>query len=103
VPGERIAVSALAAALGVRPSTVSKMLDRLADKGLVERHHDVRDGRLTVVGLTKSGIEAQAEIRRLWADVCRQVAPALAGDPAEIMHQLRDVSDVLGARLMRLR
>lgn len=103
VPGERAPVSVLAATLDVRPSTVSKMLDRLADKGLVERHQEARDGRLTVVGLTKSGVEAQAEIRRLWSDVCRQVAPGLSGDPALIMQQLQDVSDVLGKRLTRLR
>ncbi|GGD38216.1 hypothetical protein GCM10011335_46180 [Aureimonas glaciei] len=79
------------------------MLDRLADKGLVERHRDSHDGRLTVVCLTETGVEAQAEIRRLWADVCRQVAPGLTGDPAAVMQQLQGVSDVLGARLLRLR
>jgi DNA-binding MarR family transcriptional regulator len=103
VVGERTSVSVIAATLNVRPSTVSKMLDRLAEKGLIERHQVGRDRRLTVVGLTKSGLEAQAEIKRLWSDVCRQVAPGLGADPAKTMRYLQDASDVLATRLMKLR
>jgi DNA-binding MarR family transcriptional regulator len=103
VPGEAVAVSALAAGLDVRPSTISKMLDRLTDKGLVLRQQADRDGRMTLACLTPAGERAQVEIRRLWADVCRQFAAGLPGDPDSAMLQLRTVSDVLAARLMRLR
>jgi DNA-binding MarR family transcriptional regulator len=103
VPGEPVAVSALAEHLDVRPSTVSKMLDRLTDKGLVERRQVDRDRRVTLVFLTLAGEKARADIRDLWANVCRQVAVGLPGDPGAAMEQLRSVNDVLAARLSRLR
>jgi DNA-binding MarR family transcriptional regulator len=103
VPGEPVAVSALAEHLDVRPSTISKMLDRLTDKGLVERRQVDRDRRLTLVSLTRAGEKAQADIRHIWANVCRQVAVGLPGDPSAAMEQLRSVSDVMASRLARLR
>jgi DNA-binding MarR family transcriptional regulator len=103
VRGKPVTVSALADSLGVRPSTVSKMLDRLSDKGLVERGQLRTDARITTVCLTPAGEQAQAEIRRLWATVCRQVADGLPGDPGAAMQQLRSVSEVLATRLARLR
>lgn len=103
VPGQPVAVSALALSLDVRPSTISKMLDRLMDKGLVERQQLNRDRRLTLVCLTPEGEKAQVEIRLLWANVCRQVAAGLPGNRGDTMYHLRSVSDVLAARLMKLR
>lgn len=41
--------------LGVSPSTLSRNLDRLEERGLVERRPDGRDARACVVGLTKAG------------------------------------------------
>jgi DNA-binding MarR family transcriptional regulator len=103
VGGEEMPVSALAHALDVRPSTVSKMVDRMADKGLIERRDAPLDGRVTFVCLTEKGIKAQAKIRKLWAETCRQVAAQLSREPATIARQLGTVSEAVGARLMRLR
>ena len=61
-----VSVSALAEQLAVRPSTVSKMLDRLVDKGLLERSANDADARRTMVGLTAKGVEAQTDIRAVW-------------------------------------
>lgn len=52
-------VSVMAEQLMVRPSTVSKMMDRLVDKGLVERTGDARDARRTIIHLTAAGKDAQ--------------------------------------------
>jgi DNA-binding MarR family transcriptional regulator len=103
VPGEAVAVSALAVSLDVRPSTISKMLDRLSDRGLVERRQEERDKRLTLVCLTPAGEDAQKEIRNLWANVCRQVAAGLPEDTDDTMRHLQIVSGVLATRLMKLR
>ncbi|GGD24267.1 MarR family winged helix-turn-helix transcriptional regulator [Aureimonas glaciei] len=103
VPGKPVTVSALAVSLDVRPSTVSKMLDRLSDKGLVERGQLRTDARITTVRLTPAGEQAQKEIGRRWSDICRQVAAGLPGDPAATMQHMRSISDVLAARLARLR
>jgi DNA-binding MarR family transcriptional regulator len=103
VPGKPVAVSVLAVHLDVRSSTISKMLDRLTDKGLVERRQVDKDRRLTLVCLTPEGEQAQADIRHLWSNVSRQVAAGLPGNLDETLVQLRGVSNVLAARLMKLR
>ena len=103
VPGEPMTVSTLAHVLDVRPSTVSKMLDRLSERGLVERREVPRDARLTSVCLTKAGMRAKKQIRSVWADTCRHVASRLPGDPLTISQQLGAVSEAVSARLMRLR
>ncbi len=43
--------------LGVSKSTATELVDRLAQKKLVERHPDMRDQRRVFVGLTERGEE----------------------------------------------
>jgi DNA-binding MarR family transcriptional regulator len=102
-PETALTVGALATNLEVRPSTVSKMLDRLHEKGLLERFMNPRDGRATLVRLTDAGILAQAEIRDIWSGVCRHIVPALADGAIVTEKQLNGVSSVLAARLLKLR
>jgi DNA-binding MarR family transcriptional regulator len=54
----------LAAELGVRPSTATRMCDRLGRKGLVSRHEHPRDRRAAWVVLTRAGRDLVAEIMR---------------------------------------
>ncbi|BDA84615.1 hypothetical protein Sa4125_21570 [Aureimonas sp. SA4125] len=79
------------------------MLDRLTDRGLVKRRQVDQDRLLTLVCLTVEGEHAQAEIRQLWATVCRQVTAGMQGDPSAMVLQLGSLSDRLSARLMKLR
>ena len=53
--------SALAAAVCVDPSTVSRQIGDLVDLGLVERRADPRDGRATLLAATEAG-EAQYQL-----------------------------------------
>lgn len=61
-PTQAVTVSAPAGRLAVRPSTVSRMLDRLVARTLVERAADKRDPRRTVVRITPRRLEARAGI-----------------------------------------
>lgn len=56
----------LAGALGVTPSTVGRMCDRLARKGLIRRHRARTDRREVLVSLTPAGRQVvdQATARR---------------------------------------
>ena len=59
-------MSQLAAALGVQPPTVTKMVTRLSAQGLVRRVSSKSDGRLAHVGLTDEGRDRVKSIDRAW-------------------------------------
>ncbi len=67
--------------------SLSRMVDRLEQRGLVERHPAPEDGRGTLVGLTEQGRAVQREVGRRHArSVAEQVGSALS--PAEL-HELK--------------
>ncbi len=53
-----VAVSHLGAELGLRRSSATNLVDRLERAGLVERSTDRQDRRVTLVSLSKAGLEA---------------------------------------------
>ena len=52
--------SVLAQIFGVSRPTITRMVDGLVKKGLVERHHDPGDRRLAIISLTTAGRALQA-------------------------------------------
>jgi DNA-binding MarR family transcriptional regulator len=72
-------VSALAAALNLDGSTVTRQLTALQQDGLIERQRDPEDGRGTVISATERGlhqVEAVREARRgLYGTVLRHYSP----------------------------
>ena len=62
---------------------LSRLVDRLAERGFVERRPDPADGRSTLLSLTEAGRAAQRQIGRQHA---RGVARAMTAglDPAEL-------------------
>jgi DNA-binding MarR family transcriptional regulator len=61
-----MSMSDLAAALGVQPPTVTKMISRLAAQDYVQRRASTGDGRQAQVFLTERGRRAIAMIDKLW-------------------------------------
>jgi len=61
-----MSMSDLAAALGVQPPTVTKMISRLAAQDYVERRASAGDGRQAQVFLTERGHHAIGMIDKLW-------------------------------------
>ncbi|WAJ28244.1 MarR family winged helix-turn-helix transcriptional regulator [Antarcticirhabdus aurantiaca] len=100
-----IPVSLLAQRLNVRPSTTSKMADRLVAQGWVLREVDDEDGRRTRLRLTPVGLEVQTEVRRIWEQTDAELASALAGasEQASVTTILAQMSAALDGRLQRLR
>lgn len=97
-------VSTLAELLAVRPSTVSKMLDRLIERGLVSRSANARDARRTMVHLTPAGLEAQRRVREIWLKLESDLTTALTPeDIAALDDSLYRAGDILTQRLRRLR
>lgn len=78
-------VAALADELGVTPSTVSRLCDRLVRKGLVRRREDRRDRRAVRLALTSAGrllVDAVTERRRT------EIAGLLHGIPEQEQRSL---------------
>ncbi|KQT53308.1 hypothetical protein ASG43_19035 [Aureimonas sp. Leaf454] len=96
-------VSRIADELRVRPSTVSKMLDRLVAKGLVERQGDKRDARRTMVRITPAGLDAKSRLLEVRASLEKELATPLAENGASVVTGLETVANLLAARLSRLR
>jgi DNA-binding MarR family transcriptional regulator len=79
-PGGAASVSALGAAIGGRPTTLTGVLDRLAGRGLLAREPHERDRRTVVVRLTPDGSRVAGRILDAMAAIERE---ALAGLPPE--------------------
>ena len=103
-PESPISVSALADQLAVRPSTVSKMLDRLIEKNLVVRAASNRDARRTMVMLTTEGEAAKRSVRMIWDRIESELVASLNREElSRVSSALDQVDDLLSAMLRRLR
>ncbi|MEF2553056.1 MarR family winged helix-turn-helix transcriptional regulator [Aurantimonas sp. A2-1-M11] len=97
-------VCQIAARLGVRPATVSKMLNCLSKKGLVEQIPDMLDHRKSAVVLTDAGVEMQALVREIWRGVEENLFGGLSdSETGEIREALELLDEQLKERLARLR
>jgi DNA-binding MarR family transcriptional regulator len=78
--------SELADRLHVRPATITKMLQRMAEAGFVERRRDSRDQRVVRVYLADAGRAVLERVRQVWEQMEQEVLEGF--DQAE-HHQLR--------------
>jgi DNA-binding MarR family transcriptional regulator len=80
----------LAAFVGIKPSSLTKQIQELAAKGLVDRIGDEKDGRAAIIRLTPSGqdaLRAAAEIRQT---ILRQVIAGWSDEQAQYVAELLD-------------
>jgi DNA-binding MarR family transcriptional regulator len=66
---EPLTVSRLAAATGVRPTTLTSLLDRLEGRGLLSRRPSPEDRRALLVELTPAGREVAGRVRTAVAEL----------------------------------
>lgn len=78
--GQARTAADLARELQTDAGAMTRMLDRLEEKGLVSRTRDPSDRRVTLIDLTPEGLRAGAPIREVLADVLNE---ALRGFSAE--------------------
>ena len=86
----------LAFLLGIRPQTLGEMLQRLEERGLVERKKSEADGRAIEVRLTDEGRARAAEIAERRALAATDMFAVLTDEEKE---QLSAILDKLGAEL----
>jgi DNA-binding MarR family transcriptional regulator len=66
---ERMTTHQLAERMEVSPPTVSTMIRRLVEQGMVERERDAGDQRVVWLTITDAGREVVEEERRRWREV----------------------------------
>ena len=76
----------LARELQTDAGAMTRMLDRLEEKGLITRTRDLADRRVTQIQLTTEGLEAVSPIREVLAEVLNQ---ALRGFTEEEFDRFR--------------
>ena len=74
--------------LKVKPSTVNGILDRMEEKGLVERSVSGTDARQRVVVLTPAGIEREAEVEQSFLEAEALIARGLTEEETETLRTL---------------
>jgi DNA-binding MarR family transcriptional regulator len=88
-PGE------LARQLGLSPTTLSAMIERLVAKGQMRRVQHPEDGRSYILELTAKGKATNARNAARFEKTMRALRTNLEGDPEEILEGLRRLEDAL--------
>lgn len=78
----------LAVRLGVEPPTVTKMLRRLENCGLVERRRAPNDARSFQVFLTAEGRALEEPVTRCWEKVEAKTLAGLSAEERRAFHRL---------------
>jgi DNA-binding MarR family transcriptional regulator len=87
--GGGLRLSDLGTSLGIAPSTLTRNLARLEERGLIQKERDPSDGRAQRVVLTGAGIDAAADVRRQEEEFARSVLDRLPqGSAVEALSML---------------
>ncbi|GAA2365474.1 MarR family transcriptional regulator [Dactylosporangium salmoneum] len=82
-PGGASTVSELATAIGGRPTTLTGILDRLQQRGLLAREPHPRDRRTVIVRLTPDGVDAAERVLAAMRELERRALADLPPDAAD--------------------
>ena len=95
-----MAMSRLAEMLDVSDSNATGLVDRLAERGLVERVRDLEDRRVVTVRPSQKGRDVLDEVQLMRDDLLRQVLARLAPEQTErLADVLADVRDAVIAEV----
>ena len=89
----------LARTLGMAPTTLSAVVDRLVRKGQVRRSPNPDDGRSHVLELTAKGKATNAKIGMRFEKAIARVRGHLDGEPEEVLAAMRLLEDALRATI----
>ena len=82
--------------MGMEPTSLSRTLKGMEEKGLIERRPDPNDGRSVRVFLTNKGIDARRQARDLVVGINKRLASMLGDDTIkELNTGLRKLNAIL--------
>lgn len=79
--------SELAGRLRVAPATMTKMLQRLAEAGFVDRRRDSHDQRVMRVYLTETGYAIQQRMRQVWEQMEQEALEGFSDEERALLRQ----------------
>lgn len=85
----------LAAALDIRPNVATGIIQRLVDRGLIDRHETPHDRRLRLLAITDRGLALLEELSAIVLAQARELLDRLSDE------QLRQMRDILVAMELR--
>jgi DNA-binding MarR family transcriptional regulator len=91
----QIAINKVADALGIRPNVATGIVQRLVDRGLIERREDPADRRVRLLTVTSQGLALVDELGAIVLAKSRERLEQL-GD--EQLRQLRDILAAMGSQ-----
>jgi DNA-binding MarR family transcriptional regulator len=83
--GERPTIRALSSRLCLRHHSAVELLNRLAERGAINRRHNEQDRREVLVELTARGEEILAKLSALHLEELQRKGPALLGAIREVL------------------
>lgn len=89
----------LARSLGMSPTTLSAMLNRLEEKRQIRRRRDPEDGRRSVLELTAKGERTRRRNLERFPAWLESVRGHLGGDPEDVLEAMRRLEEALRAAL----
>jgi DNA-binding MarR family transcriptional regulator len=81
-------ISRVAEALGIKPNVATGIIQRLVDRGLIERREDLDDRRIRLVTVTDRGLALIEELSGIVLAKTRELLDRLSD---ERLHQMRDI------------
>ena len=92
-------MSDLAHQLGISPSTLSSLVDRLVEAGFANRRDDARDRRSVLVSLAPAGSQLLDQFNELGADALRSLLEQLSDTDIVTVTQAIDLLVAAARRL----
>jgi DNA-binding MarR family transcriptional regulator len=80
-------VTTLAEHMGVRPSAITVMIDRLVQQGLARRNHDEQDRRVVMLAISEQGERVLSEFEEGRNEIMRNYFAKL--EPGEVEQMVR--------------
>jgi DNA-binding MarR family transcriptional regulator len=93
---DSIAMNDLSARMKLASSTMTRMVDQLVQRGLVDRQSDADDRRVVRVRLTEGGTQAQAQLHGTLQYFFSQVLQAVPeGERETMLHSLETLNQAI--------
>ncbi len=93
---DRLQPSEIGRNLGISKPNVTTLIDKLIEKGYVDRMHDIRDRRVMHIAITDKGRSFISKRKRLLADIMRKNLSALKpGELEELSRALETFKDIV--------
>jgi DNA-binding MarR family transcriptional regulator len=87
-------VTSLAEHVGVKPSAITVMIDRLIQQGLAQRQHDEQDRRVVMLAITDKGKQVLRKFEQTRNEIMRSYFVKL--EPGEVEQMVRILEKLAG-------